>query len=738
MDDELDYAALDPATLRQIEQLKETESYPVAKGPALALIRLTQRESTSLAVVAHALKADPTFSLRLIKVANGASGSEHRPVVSLRDAVSVLGVPAVRALALGFSLMSNHASGPCDEFDYPRFWSQSLARAVALQQLNTALKNTEAEEAFSVGLLARVGELALAELFPQPYADILKRRQQEPGLQLTDLEQQAFALSHGALTASMMLDCHLPREQVEAAQHFEDCETQNLPAGSVQFTARHLLLLADHVAGICVAPQAEWSRLMPRLFKLGVHLSLAADPLIATCDRVAHEWREWGAALEFETGPMPRFEECIAPAPDTPAPVVAAPAVAAVARPPVAAPAAAARAPAAAAPAVAATPRKPTEPLKPTAPAKPTEPLKPTAPAKPTEPLKPTAPVKPVAPVTPAAPVRSAWIEVGKAMSVLIVGDRERICNPLRDTLKAAGHSVVEAADGRQGLAAAIELQPQIMLVDLHAGIVDGIELTRTLRQFKAGRSTYVLILLTDAGGDENLIRGFEAGADDVITLPLPSDVLAAHLLAGQRVARLQEELARDQEEVRRISAELSATNQRLKEVGMTDMMTGCPNRSYAMDRIQQEWAMATRTQRPLACMTIEIDDFKRINDLRGHAAGDMVLKLVASALKDEMRAQDVLARTGGAEFFVICPDTPLDAAMACGERIRGVVDGLPISSGDQDVRASVSVGVAVRDASVADADGLIRLADQGAYLAKRNRNAVATVQSRTINLHPA
>jgi diguanylate cyclase (GGDEF)-like protein len=725
MDDELDYAALDPATLRRIEPLKAMESYPVAKGPALALIRLTQRESTSLAVVAHALKADPTLSLRLIKVANGASGSVHRPVVSLRDAVSVLGVPAVRALALGFSLMSSHGSGACGNFDYRRFWSRSLARAVALQLMNAAIKSTEAEEAFSVGLLARVGELALAELFPQPYSDILQRRKQESGVPLADFEQQAFDLTHSALTASMLLDCHLPTEYVEAAQHFEDCDQQNLPAGSAQFMTRHLLALADHVADICVAPQEEWRKLMPRLFRLGGHLSIEAGLLMATCDRVAHEWREWGAALELETGPMPCFEECTAPPTGTPAGATA-PAKAAASVP----------APVPATSAAASTPTKtadlarPTEPAKAVAPVKPAKAVKPVASAKPAEPAKSVASAKPAAAVGPVVSAKSAWVEAGKTMSVLVVGDHERVCNPLRDTLRAAGHSVFEAADGRQGLATAIELQPQIMLVDLHASIVDGIELTRTLRQFKAGRSTYVVILLTGVSSDENLIRSFEAGADDVIAVPMPPAVLAARLHAGRRVARLQEELARDQEEVRRISAELSATNQRLKEVGMTDMLTGCPNRSYAMERIQQEWAMATRSQRPLACMTIEIDDFKRINDLRGLEAGDMVLKLVASALKDEMRAQDVLARTGGAEFFVICPDTPLDAAMACGERIRSVVDGLPVASGAQDVRASVSVGVAVRDASVADPDALIRLADQSAYLAKRSRNTVATVQS--------
>jgi diguanylate cyclase (GGDEF)-like protein len=128
--------------------------------------------------------------------------------------------------------------------------------------------------------------------------------------------------------------------------------------------------------------------------------------------------------------------------------------------------------------------------------------------------------------------------------------------------------------------------------------------------------------------------------------------------------------------------------------------------------------------------MVIDLDNFTQINDVHGHAAGDTVLKLVASALKDEMRAQDILARTGGDEFLVICPDTTLEAAAACAERIRVVVENLPIVCGQQNVRGSVSVGVAVRDASTSDPDALLRLADQGAYLAKRRRNAVVTVQA--------
>jgi hypothetical protein len=126
------------APLDRLQEIRAMEDFPVPKGPAMALIRLTQRESTSLGVLAHALKADPVFSVRLIKVANGANGTEKPPVVSLRDAVSVLGVPAVRGLAMGFSLLSNHRSGKCAA-------DRSVARAGSRH--STALRRDPKSEA---------------------------------------------------------------------------------------------------------------------------------------------------------------------------------------------------------------------------------------------------------------------------------------------------------------------------------------------------------------------------------------------------------------------------------------------------------------------------------------------------------------------------------------------------------------------------------------------------------------
>ena len=106
---------------RRIDEIKGMNEFPLPKGPALALIRLTQREFVSLAVVAHAIKADPTFAVRAIRVANGVADTDHGPIMSLRNAIDVLGVPPVRSLTINFSLLKNYRASECQGFNNAHF-----------------------------------------------------------------------------------------------------------------------------------------------------------------------------------------------------------------------------------------------------------------------------------------------------------------------------------------------------------------------------------------------------------------------------------------------------------------------------------------------------------------------------------------------------------------------------------------------------------------------------------------
>jgi diguanylate cyclase (GGDEF)-like protein len=165
--------------------------------------------------------------------------------------------------------------------------------------------------------------------------------------------------------------------------------------------------------------------------------------------------------------------------------------------------------------------------------------------------------------------------------------------------------------------------------------------------------------------------------------------------------------------------------------VALTDSLTGFPNRRYAIERMQQEWSVSSRTRRPLSGMVIDVDQFKTYNDSHGHDVGDAVLRQVATSIKGALRAQDIVARTGGDEFLVICPDTGLDAALACAERVRFAVESAPLTVSGQPLTMSVSIGVATRDTVMTDPDALVKRADQALYLAKnKGRNRIMTAQS--------
>ncbi|MDH3316195.1 MAG: sensor domain-containing diguanylate cyclase [Gammaproteobacteria bacterium] len=171
----------------------------------------------------------------------------------------------------------------------------------------------------------------------------------------------------------------------------------------------------------------------------------------------------------------------------------------------------------------------------------------------------------------------------------------------------------------------------------------------------------------------------------------------------------------------------------RLVRSGITDVLTGMHNRRYLQDRLRGELASAQRSQSPLACLILDADHFKRVNDEHGHLVGDSVLREIARRILSQIRANDVDARFGGEEFAVLLPGTSTEVAMTLGERIREVVSRNAIQvSDDLAVEATISVGVAsvvpARDVEELErvGDRLLADADAALYQAKTDgRNCV-------------
>jgi diguanylate cyclase (GGDEF)-like protein len=242
------------------------------------------------------------------------------------------------------------------------------------------------------------------------------------------------------------------------------------------------------------------------------------------------------------------------------------------------------------------------------------------------------------------------------------------------------------------------------------------------------GRQFYV-IMLTGSEEDETQVEAFEAGADDYVVKPFRPKLLAARLRACARVIRLQEEVRHDKEELRRYMAELGVANRKLQQAALTDALTGLFNRRYALDHLDREWSAATRTGAPLACLAIDIDHFKRVNDTHGHDVGDDVLRATAGVLRDSLRQSDVVCRLGGEEFVVIAPDTDRERAAVCAERLRAAAEGNVLEAANGKLRVTLSVGVAVRTARTDTPAALLKAADEAVYAAKqggRNRVCLA------------
>ncbi|MBI4741404.1 MAG: HDOD domain-containing protein [Betaproteobacteria bacterium] len=306
----------------RFEQLKSSGLLPSPKGPALAVVKLTRDENVSLAQLALAIKADPSLMARLVKLANSCRAPGVRPVLAIQDAVSVLGLTAVRGLALGFSLINEARSGKCRAFDYPAFWSRNLARAVAMQALAPFARVMPGDEAFTLGLLAHTGELGLASVFPDDYASLLERLPAR-GAGLLQEERQSFSLDHADLTAALLSDWGLPVALIEPVRCHEQPQVASFAAGSRPDRLLQVLMLASRIADICLAPAEQRHAMFSDLFALGENLSIGADMLTELCDGVVRGWGEWCSILDVPPQPLPPFAELMrAPLPDAPGAIV--------------------------------------------------------------------------------------------------------------------------------------------------------------------------------------------------------------------------------------------------------------------------------------------------------------------------------------------------------------------------------------------------------------------------------
>ncbi|MBB3224884.1 GGDEF domain-containing response regulator [Pseudoduganella umbonata] len=297
-------------------------------------------------------------------------------------------------------------------------------------------------------------------------------------------------------------------------------------------------------------------------------------------------------------------------------------------------------------------------------------------------------------------------------MKILAIDDDSFTLAMIADMLGDLAH--VDCANGgAQGLTAAAELKPDLILCDVVMPTVDGHAVCRQLRADEDTKHIPV-VCVSGACAESDEIAALNAGASDFIRKPLSAALLRA---------RVQAHLDR--------AAEVA----HIWDLARRDGLTGIFNRRYFDERLEREWARHRRSGQPLAIGIVDLDRFKQFNDFYGHVKGDQCLVQVADLLRGCARRPDgFAARYGGEEFVYLLPGMSMDEADRFGAAVCGAIRNMaqPHESSEFHI-LTASIGMAsVRPITGLAPSDIIRMADRALYQAKlagRNQhmNSIAT-----------
>ncbi|MDD5034694.1 MAG: diguanylate cyclase [Methylococcaceae bacterium] len=283
---------------------------------------------------------------------------------------------------------------------------------------------------------------------------------------------------------------------------------------------------------------------------------------------------------------------------------------------------------------------------------------------------------------------------------ILVVDDDRIQANLNASHLRRAGMEVQVVTQPLEMLDALFEFQPELLLLDMYMPDCTGMELARVVRQMEAFDSLPIVFLSAETDRDKQL-AAVGLGGDDFLVKPIKPDHLVSSVVS--RAERYR----------------------KLRVLMLRDSLSGLFNHSTIKERLAQEIARARRQQSQLAAIMIDIDQFKQVNDVYGHAAGDRVIKNIAHFLLQRLRETDIIGRYGGEEFLVILPDTAAAHAQDLIGALRFAFSQIRQYAGREEFIVTFSAGVAGYP-GFNSADTVIEAADRALYQAKeQGRNRV-------------
>lgn len=290
----------------RFEELKTTGKLPSPFGVGLEIMRLTHNKDATAQEIARLVQIDPALTGRLIQFANSARIGARRPVVAVVDAIALLGTNTVCQFALSLSVIQGNLRGTCGSFDYRAFWSDSLARALSIKAIAMRDRVIAPEEALTCALLSEIGQLALASVYPEEYAQSLmtgKPDGDDHGLIAS--EQENFSIDHRQITLGLLKEWGFPAVMLEALElSYRDAGPLTSESTRAERFAAQLRL-ATLLSRCCDSDTNAKNTLRPQMTALANSLGLNESDLEELWVQVTQEWQISSRFLSIPVGDLP-------------------------------------------------------------------------------------------------------------------------------------------------------------------------------------------------------------------------------------------------------------------------------------------------------------------------------------------------------------------------------------------------------------------------------------------------
>ncbi|WP_298771543.1 diguanylate cyclase [uncultured Fibrobacter sp.] len=277
---------------------------------------------------------------------------------------------------------------------------------------------------------------------------------------------------------------------------------------------------------------------------------------------------------------------------------------------------------------------------------------------------------------------------------ILIVDDNAEVLSKTSDLLTQVGYKVVCMASGEEALDFLNENMVDLVLLDINMPSMNGYDVCLKIRQ-RYALDDLPVVFLTSREDSDSVAKGFLAGASDFVSKSAISDILLARV---------------------NVHIRLSRSLRNLRDISLTDDMTGCFNRRHGMFSLREWFSRCKRYGTQFAIIFFDLNGLKSTNDQYGHQAGDLLLRSVAHAVQGILRETDLLFRMGGDEFMVLCPETDKKGAFVCAERMQKAVAEITIV----DKQASFAFGIAHSSEDYKEMDDMLHSADVSMYKMKQ------------------